>query len=195
KKHSKEEENKETIKWLNTMFIGLLVVWIAYVLNLFDDLVPYVLGPVLYSIVAYSLSLIVIRKGYLQKISQSKYKTTPISEEQSEVLFKKVSQLIIEEKRYKNTDITLKSLSGQLNVSTQILSLVINQKSKMNFNSFINHHRIEEAIKVMRDEKHNNLTIAAIAFEIGFNSLSSFNSAFKKQIGKTPKNYREALTK
>lgn len=191
----KEGANNDVVSWLKIMFAGLFIVWIAYVLNLFDDQIPYVFGPVLYSIVAYSLSLIAIRRSYLQNIGQSKYKTTPISEEQVEVLFEKVTHLVVDEKLFKDAELTLKSLSERLHVSTQILSLVINQKSEMNYNSFINHHRIEEAIQLMNDTKNDNLTIAALAFEVGFNSLSSFNAAFKKQIGQTPKNYRETLTK
>lgn len=181
--------------WLKAMFAGLFVIWIAYVLNLFEEQVPYVIGPVLYSIVAYSLSILAIKGGYLNRIGHTKYKTTSISEEQVSTLYEKVSQLIVEEKLFLNPELTLKSLSQRLNVSTQILSMVINQKSETNFNSFINQYRIEEAIERFKNEKNNNLTIAAIAFETGFNSLSSFNSAFKKQVGETPKNYRAALTK
>ena len=186
---------REITKWLLTMFVGLGVIWLAYVLNLFDEQIPYVIGPVLYSIVAYSLSLIAIRKGYLQKIGNTKYHTTSVSEEQVNRLFQKVSQVIVDEKQYLNPALTLKSLSARMNVSTQVLSMVINQKGDMNYNSFINHHRIGEAIRLLNNEKSNNLTIAAIAFEVGFNSLSSFNAAFKKRTGETPKAYREALLK
>ena len=81
-----------------------------------------------------------------------------------------------------------------LNLSTQVLSMVINQKSGQNFNSFINTFRIAEATRLFGEEKYKHLTIAAIAFEVGFNSISSFNAAFKKQTGKTPLAYRnEAL--
>lgn len=159
---------------------------------MFDELVPYVVGPVLYSIVAYVISFVVISKGYLQDTDHEKYKTTRVSDEQTEQLFSKVMKLVVDEKQFKNSDLTLKSLSETLNVSTQVLSMVVNQKSQKNFNSFINQFRIEEAILLFGDPKYQNLNISAIAYESGFNSISSFNSAFKKQTGKTPQAYRKA---
>ena len=180
-----------TFKLLRLLFYGLLIIWVAYVLNLFDELVPYVVGPVLYSVVAYTISFIVISKGYLRDMEQEKYKTTRISEEQSEQLFSKVMELVVNQKQFKDLEITLKSLSATLNVSTQVLSMVINQKSGKNFNAFVNQYRVEEAIKLLNDSKYGNLNISAIALEAGFNSISSFNSAFKKQTGKTPQSFRQ----
>lgn len=191
----KEGENKEVIDWLRLLFFGLLVIWFAYVLNLFDDLVPYVMGPLLYSVVAYAISIIAIRRNSLQKIDFGKYKTTPVSDDQVDVLYRKVEQLIISEKQYRNADLTLKSLSEEMGVSTQILSLVINTKSQTNFNAFINTHRIMEAIDLFKNENYNHRTISSIAFEVGFNSISSFNTAFKKKAGITPQQYRQNLTK
>ncbi|MEO1097269.1 MAG: helix-turn-helix domain-containing protein, partial [Bacteroidota bacterium] len=66
---------------------------------------------------------------------------------------------------------------------------------KKNFNSYINTYRIQEASRLLQDETNGHLTIAAIAFEIGFNSISSFNTAFKKQIGQTPQAYRKQFMK
>lgn len=184
-----------TYKLLMLLFYGLLIIWVAYVLNLFDELIPYVVGPVLYSLVAYLISFIVISKGYLQDIDQEKYKTTRVSDEQVEHLFSKASALIVDRNQFKNPELTLKSLSEELNVSTQVLSMVINQKSQKNFNAFVNHHRVEEAIRLLNDQNYQNLTISSIAYEAGFNSISSFNSAFKKQTDKTPQAYRQQLTK
>lgn len=184
----------QTYKLLTLLFYGLLIIWVAYVLNLFDESVPYVIGPLLYSAVAYVISFIVISKGYLQDLKQEKYKTTRISNQQMEQLFSRVSTLIVDEKQFKNPELTLKSLSEALKVSTQVLSMVINQKSQKNFNAFVNHYRVEEAIHLLRDPNSQNHTIAAIAYEAGFNSISSFNSAFKKQTHKTPKAYRQHLT-
>lgn len=194
-KQSRAGLNKDVHNLLTLMFYGLLVIWVAYVLNLLDDIVPYVIGPVLYSIVAYVISFIVIQKGYIQKIDQHKYKTTPLPDEQIDRIFQKILELIEKDKQYKQPDISLNSLSQTLNVSPQVLSMVINQKSKKNFNAFINHYRIEESIQRLQDKQHKNHTIAAIAFEVGFNSISSFNTAFKNHTNKTPAAFRKQLTK
>ena len=183
--------SERTYQLLLLLFYGLLIIWVAYVLNLFDELVPYILGPVLYSIVAYIISFIIISKGYLFEQIQEKYKTTRISTEQRDQLYEKINYLIVAQRRFKNSDLSLKTLSSELHVSTQVLSMVINQKSEQNFNVFVNQHRIEEAMKMFNDEKNENLTISAIAFEVGFNSISSFNSAFKKYTGQTPQAFRK----
>lgn len=184
-----------TYRLLTLLFYGLLVIWLAYVLNLFDELIPYVVGPVLYSLVAYVVSFIVISKGYIQEQGHEKYKTTRVSEEQMDQLFSKTMRLVVEEKLFKDATLTLKSLSETLGVSTQVLSMVINQKSQKNFNAFVNQHRVEEVINLLNDRNFDNLSISAIAFEAGFNSISSFNSAFKKQTGITPQAYRKQLMK
>ncbi len=184
----------QVTRWLKLLFWGLLMIWVVYVLNLFDEFVPYVLGPILYTLVAYGITFIAIKKGYLNS-NRPKYKTTSISDDQINQLFTKVSKLVIDEKGYRNTDLTLKSLSQDLNVSTQALSMVINQQAQMNFNSFLNHNRIKEAKSKLSLPEFENRTIASIAFEVGFNSITSFNSAFKKETGKTPQTFRSELTK
>lgn len=180
---------------LRLFFYGLLIIWIAYVLNLFDDVIPYVFGPVLYSIVAYAISFIVFRKGYIEMIDHAKYRTTPITQEQSDHIYTKALKLIVDEKQFQNTNLTLKSLSESLYVSPQILSQVINQKSGKNFNNFVNAFRIEESKRLLHLEAFKTQTIASIAYEVGFNSISSFNTAFKKQTGETPQTYRQQLLK
>ncbi|MEO1054501.1 MAG: AraC family transcriptional regulator [Bacteroidota bacterium] len=186
--------NKGVYDFIRLLFFGFLAIWVVYVLNLFDEEVPYIIGPILYSLVAYTISFIVIRKGYINAIDHTKYQTTAISGQQSDELFSKVLHLMNAEAAFKNTDLTLKALSEKLKVSTQALSMVINQKSQQNFNSFVNQYRIEEAIRLFNQREFDHQTIAAIAFEVGFNSISSFNTAFKKQTGKTPLAYRKQLS-
>lgn len=180
---------------LRLFFYGLLAIWIAYVLNLFDEFVPYVVGPILYSMVAYVISFIVFRKGYIQQIDQTKYKTTPLTEEYRKKIFSKVMELIVVEKQFQDPDLSLKSLSASLNLTPQVVSQVINLESGKNFNGFVNAYRIEEAQRLLQMEQYKNHTIAAVAYEVGFNSISSFNTAFKKQTGETPMAYRSTLPK
>jgi AraC-like DNA-binding protein len=187
--------NSDVFSLLRLFFYGLLAIWVVYVLNLFDEVVPYIVGPILYSIVAYFVSFIVFRRGYIQKIDQAKYKTTPVTDEQRHQIFTKAQQLIVEEKQFQNPNLTLKSLSEALHQSPQIVSQVINLESGKNFNNFINTYRIEAAQRLLQLDQFKNQTIAAIAYEVGFNSISSFNTAFKKQTGETPMAYRSKLPK
>lgn len=187
--------DKDVFALLRLFFYGLLAIWVVYVLNLFDETVPYIIGPILYSLVAYVISFVVFQKGYIQKIDHTKYKTTPVTDEQRKQIFAKALKLIVEEKQYQNPNLTLKSLSESLHQSPQIVSQVINLESGMNYNNFINSYRIEAAQRLFQQEQFKNQTIAAIAYEVGFNSISSFNTAFKKQTGETPMAYRKLLPK
>jgi AraC-like DNA-binding protein len=55
---------------------------------------------------------------------------------------------------------------------------------------YINHRRIEEAIRQLES---GNLKIVDIAFSVGFESMSSFNRIFKNVTGKTPSEYKMNL--
>jgi AraC-like DNA-binding protein len=60
-----------------------------------------------------------------------------------------------------------------------------------NFNHLLNTVRIERAKNLLADSKNNGQTIAAIAFDCGFNSLGPFNRAFKEMVGLTPREFRQ----
>jgi len=63
----------------------------------------------------------------------------------------------------------------------------------MNFNDFINHHRIEAVKKMFEAGEQDNITLLGIAFDAGFNSKASFNRAFKKSTSLSPKEYVQKL--
>ena len=71
-----------------------------------------------------------------------------------------------------------------------VVSQIINEQLSYNFNDFINSFRIEEAKKMLNDPGMKNITVASIAYDSGFNTLSAFNTAFKKFTGLTPSQFR-----
>jgi len=75
-----------------------------------------------------------------------------------------------------------------------LLSEAINRKSGSNFPDFINSYRIKETQQLLQCKEWQDKKIAAIAYEVGFNSISVFNAAFKKFTGQTPSAYRKNLT-
>lgn len=94
-----------------------------------------------------------------------------------------------EKKPFLNEKISLTEVSKVLKVSSQQISQVINEKTNLNFNDFVNTYRIEEAKLLLLSNTYSKLTIDAIAQKSGFHSKSAFYGAFKKHNGNTPKEF------
>ena len=114
-----------------------------------------------------------------------------LSEEQSEALAEKLERLFREEKLYLLPEISLAQLSDRLGVPSYLASELINRKYKDTFFDFINRKRIEEIKRRLADPAFAHYSILGIAMDCGFNSKSSFNTAFKKFTGSTPSEYRQ----
>lgn len=192
KKHHKNalqtKAQKSVLDWLQLLIFSFVIIWVSYFLNIIEDAVPYIVGPIIYSIVVYYSSI----KAYQLKILD--INGAIFNENKDASLYNKIYHLVIYEKRYLEPQISLVSLSKLLNQSPQKTSEIINQYANQNFNDFINYHRIQEAKKMLIADKSRNNKIAAIAFDTGFSSLSSFNSAFKKFEKKTPSSYRKEFS-
>ena len=101
---------------------------------------------------------------------------------------------LIEQKVFLDTELTMPKMAEILNISSHLLSQNINNYYGQNFSDFINSHRLKYAATKLGNTTEVHVKIATIAYESGFNSLSSFNSIFKKNYKMTPSQYRaEAL--
>ncbi|TSE09357.1 helix-turn-helix domain-containing protein [Aquimarina algiphila] len=107
------------------------------------------------------------------------------------VYFKELEFLMKEAKIYRDANLGLDSMSTQLNISGNYLSQLVNKVTGRNFTDYVNGFRIEDAKSKLRNPEFTNYTIIAIALESGFNSKSTFYSAFKKLTGISPKEYRK----
>ncbi|MCZ6899895.1 MAG: helix-turn-helix domain-containing protein, partial [Bacteroidetes bacterium] len=76
------------------------------------------------------------------------------------------------------------------NIPSHHLSQVINDRIGLNFFDFVNSYRIKEATRLLSDSQKSEYTIIELAYESGFNSKSTFNSAFKRFAGSTPTEFR-----
>ncbi len=101
--------------------------------------------------------------------------------------------LLRKEQLYLNPQLSLAELAELLTLSSKNLSQVINQSFGKNFYDLINSFRIEEAKKVMTQSKDEKLTVLEVMYQVGFNSKSSFNTAFKKETGQTPTEFKKSL--
>jgi len=111
---------------------------------------------------------------------------TPLSERDI-ALAGSVKKVLSEEKIYRSMDLSREMLARKLAVTENQLSRVINKCFFQNFNSLINSHRVDEAKERLEQE---DTPITTIAFDVGFNSIPSFNRVFKHMTGLSPSEYR-----
>lgn len=105
--------------------------------------------------------------------------------------FNNIQNHLIEEKLYLDPLLSMESVASDLGMSKSYFSKLINAYSNNNFSDFINSLRVEQAKKFLSDDEFSQYTIVAIGLECGFNSKSTFYSAFKKFTSETPTTYRE----
>ncbi len=103
-----------------------------------------------------------------------------------------VRKHVSENEPYLDPTLTIQELSKQVNIPVRDLSILINHHMDKHFFDFINEYRIEKAKEILKDDSKSKVTILEILYEVGFNSKSSFNTAFKKHTNQTPTAFRNA---
>ncbi len=131
----------------------------------------------------------------IEKLQVQKNNKSDVSNELLNEIHTKLIKAIKEDKVYKNKGLTIFDLADLLETNKSYLSRVINDNYKMNFNTFINYHRVKEVQKLLKNPDNKTYTIAALSEEVGFKSLSVFNKAFKDNTGLTPSYYLKELKK
>ena len=69
----------------------------------------------------------------------------------------------------------------------------MNKRFHCNFSTYINKLRVEEAMTRMGDSRYDEVSLQDIASMVGFSSRQSFITAFQKEKGMTPSEYRATL--
>ncbi|MBL7960473.1 AraC family transcriptional regulator [bacterium] len=108
-----------------------------------------------------------------------------------EKYLQKIRVLMEMEKIYTNPELKLSSLANELNLPQHQVSKLINDKYGKSFTDLINEYRVNEFIERISLPKYRSHSVYGIALDAGFNSKSSFNSAFKKITGKTPSEFKK----
>jgi AraC-like DNA-binding protein len=101
-----------------------------------------------------------------------------------------LNKFMADSETYLDPSLSIYDLSKQVNISTKDLSLLINHDLNQHFFDFVNGFRIRKAMEMLKDPGKKELTVLEILYDVGFNSKSSFNTAFKKHTNLTPTEYR-----
>ena len=190
-------KNSSYTSWLSLILFGFIVVWI---LNLNVSAIYMITQkPVwcaysrsIYVLVVFiflsSIMLILMLKPEIYYLQEKYKKSKPVDEEFKASCRQKLISYMDSAKPYLNPDISLETVARDLSINARVLSQIINESFKNNFNGFINEYRIRESLAQLA-ATNNSKTILEIIYDSGFNSKSAFYSEFKKHIGITPQEY------
>lgn len=98
---------------------------------------------------------------------------------------------IVEKKLYLDPSLNIERFALRIGLKTKEVSFYINTQLKCNFFEFINTHRVQEAQRLLLEERETSVN--EIMLRSGFTSTSSFFRAFKKITGVSPSQFRSSM--
>lgn len=117
-----------------------------------------------------------------------KYQHSALDCERRSKILDQIEKLFRHEKCYRDSRLNLDLLCKHLGDLPYVVSQAINESEYQNFYSLVNGYRVAEAKVLLRQEVER--PILDIAYAVGYNSKSTFNTAFKKRTGCSPSDYR-----
>ena len=115
---------------------------------------------------------------------------TLVSPQLMDELKEKILEIILIKQKYKDKDYSAKKLAEDLGTNTRYVSAVVNVKFHMNYTSFVNKFRIEEAMTLLVDKRYQDLNMEDISDMVGFANRQSFYASFFRINGITPREYK-----
>lgn len=109
---------------------------------------------------------------------------------EKEVITQKLRLAIERDHLHLQAGITVDGLAAKMEVPPRKVSQYLNDVLGRSFFDYINHLRIEEAQRILRDSDDPKLTVQEVMYQVGFSSKSSFNTIFRQATGMTPTAYR-----
>lgn len=115
----------------------------------------------------------------------------PIDLTPSEQVLHEKLKAAMAEGAYREPGLSISGLAEQLETPEHRLRALINRRlGHRNFSAFLNRHRITEAQERLANPDDVDLPVLTIAMDMGYNSLPTFNRAFRSETGTTPSEFR-----
>lgn len=185
-----EDTSHDQIKarWGYILIGGTGIIWTAFFAQLIaDTFLLYLIATTIAAFVLYGVSFWVMKNrlvfkenGRLDKLNGD-----------AEAIYKRIKQAFETERLHRDPDLTIDKLAEAVKSQGYLVSLVINEKFHKSFPELVNSYRIEDARTMLGSGEADHLSIESIAYDCGFNSISSFYASFKKICKTTPAEYRK----
>lgn len=192
---------KVTERFWVLVFLGNCIIFLAYLLSLLQvHCGMYISGPMSFSLILYLTIFFYLYGIKVENILQTpeaeqsgKPEKKKIAETEARTWIEKLEKAVLDGKLYKDPNLKLSDLARKINISTNLLSQLLNDNLGKSFSAYINEYRINEACKLITLD--SPFTFEAIGYEVGYNSKSTFYAAFKKVKDTTPALFKEGIVK
>lgn len=176
--------NSALTKWHKVLFYALIVLSMILIYQLLGgSMFSYAMGIGLASLVMYFLFFYALQSPVVV-VKKSRAKNLP------KVLLEKIKQAVEEDKIYMQPAITLAQFSEAIDTPTYLVSKAIKSIYKKSFPEVINSFRIKEITQKLKQPEFANEKIEDLAYDVGFNTSSTFYNAFKKETSMSPREYQ-----
>lgn len=124
--------------------------------------------------------------------AQPKYETSALTAAQVQAEWRRLQAFMEQQRPYLDNELRLAQLAAAFAMPAHHLSQIINQAAGQHFLEFITRYRIEEAKRLLAQPDYRDVKMVGLALDAGFNSQSAFYKQFRKHVGMTPQQYRDA---
>lgn len=202
-----EDRNLSGIRYLLTMFAIMIIIHLLWTLGRYflwggtmsawvvGVLVTYhliLVNGLFLEFVTYPHSLEDRGEPAIESLREPSRPPAGLSNDEQERLLVRLSDFMQNERPYLNPNLIVADLAKPLGIHPRTLSQLINNSHNCNFLEYINRHRIEYARGELAN--HPTKSILDVAYDSGFNSKSTFNTAFKRFVQLTPTGFRRSLS-
>lgn len=197
-KHWREDlvEPRRLLRLVITCIVGLSIMGVIVAETIFGyDAFPLWLSLthtilIIGFIIAFGVGLLLL--GPSQFVQAPVLKKDPKPSATDKVELEQIVASMETDKRYRDMELSIRSLATQLNIPEHRLRKHINsQLGYRNFNDFLNQYRVNEVTNQLASLEMSRIPVLTIAMDAGYRSLTTFNKAFKARKGMTPKEYRQ----
>ncbi|SFN76546.1 AraC-type DNA-binding protein [Chitinophaga sp. YR627] len=94
-----------------------------------------------------------------------------------------------QDRLYLNPELNLSLVAQHTGLPPKTISAVLNQHLQKSFNEFVNEYRVAAFKQKIAESQQEQYTIMSLALESGFNSLPTFQRAFRNNTGMSPREY------
>ena len=156
---------------------------------------PWLIGTLLLITVAIICFFIYRRQSKQKQTLEENEAKTPkasdLKESGNAELMQRIHYLVVEEKQFLNSDLTVSDIAKQLGTHRNNISSCVNLIKDCNFTQYVNGYRIDYAKQLMR--QHPEMKLNTVGLESGFANETSFYRTFKMITGKTPSEWKTTI--